>query len=73
MCADPQMRNAFEILSLRQVAQHQDLQHVSMVLLHRVEMLVLIEFVETHKIPIMKKFGWNLDLRKRMAVLPLFA
>ena len=26
---------------------------------------VLIEFVETHKIPIMKKFGWYLDLRKR--------
>lgn len=25
----------------------------------------LIEFVETHKIPILKKFNWNLDLRKR--------
>lgn len=25
----------------------------------------LIEFVETHKIPVMKKFGWYLDLRKR--------
>ncbi len=25
----------------------------------------LIEFVETHKIPIMKKLGWYLDLRKR--------
>jgi catechol 2,3-dioxygenase-like lactoylglutathione lyase family enzyme len=25
----------------------------------------LIEFVETHKIPIMKKFGWYLDIRKR--------
>ena len=25
----------------------------------------LIEFVETHKIPIVKKFGWYLDLRKR--------
>ncbi len=25
----------------------------------------LIEFVETHKIPIMKKIGWYLDLRKR--------
>ena len=25
----------------------------------------LIEFVETHKIPILKKFGWYLDLRKR--------
>ena len=24
-----------------------------------------IEFVETHKIPILKKFGWYLDLRKR--------
>ena len=27
----------------------------------------LIEFVETHKIPIMKKIGWYLDLRKRDA------
>ncbi|MFT5511711.1 MAG: catechol 2,3-dioxygenase-like lactoylglutathione lyase family enzyme [Bacteroidia bacterium] len=26
---------------------------------------VLIEFVETHKIPIMKKLGWYLDLTKR--------
>jgi hypothetical protein len=25
----------------------------------------LIEFVETHKIPIFKKIGWYLDLRKR--------
>jgi catechol 2,3-dioxygenase-like lactoylglutathione lyase family enzyme len=25
----------------------------------------LIEFVETHKVPIMKKFGWYLNLRKR--------
>ncbi len=25
----------------------------------------LIEFVETHKVPIMKKFGWFLDLKKR--------
>jgi catechol 2,3-dioxygenase-like lactoylglutathione lyase family enzyme len=25
----------------------------------------LIEFVETHKIPVMKKFGWYYDLRKR--------
>jgi hypothetical protein len=25
----------------------------------------LIEFVETHKIPILKKLGWYLDLRKR--------
>jgi len=25
----------------------------------------LIEFVETHKIPILKKIGWFLDLRKR--------
>ena len=25
----------------------------------------LIEFVETHKVPIIKKFGWYLDLRKR--------
>ena len=27
----------------------------------------LIEFVETHKIPIMKKFGWYIDIRKRDA------
>ena len=25
----------------------------------------LIEFVETHKIPIVKKIGWYIDLRKR--------
>ncbi len=25
----------------------------------------LIEFVETHKVPVIKKFGWYLDLRKR--------
>jgi len=25
----------------------------------------LIEFVETHKVPVMKKFGWYLDLRNR--------
>ena len=25
----------------------------------------LIEFVETHRVPIMKKFGWYLDLKKR--------
>lgn len=25
----------------------------------------LVEFVETHKVPILKKFGWYLDLRKR--------
>ena len=25
----------------------------------------LIEFVETHKIPVLKKLGWYLDLRKR--------
>ena len=25
----------------------------------------LIEFVETHKLPILKKLGWHLDLRKR--------
>jgi hypothetical protein len=24
-----------------------------------------IEFVETHKLPIIKKLGWNVDLRKR--------
>lgn len=34
----------------------------------------LIEFVETHKVPIMKKMGWFLDLRKRPAEksLPLW-
>lgn len=31
----------------------------------------LIEFVETHKIPIMKKLGWYLDLRKRNPAKPL--
>ncbi len=31
----------------------------------------LIEFVETHKIPIMKKIGWYLDLRKRDPLKPL--
>lgn len=31
----------------------------------------LIEFVETHKIPIMKKFGWYLNLRKRDPEKPL--
>lgn len=31
----------------------------------------LIEFVETHKIPIMKKVGWYLDMRKRNAEKPL--
>ncbi len=31
----------------------------------------LIEFVETHKIPIFKKIGWYLDLRKRDALKPL--
>lgn len=31
----------------------------------------LIEFVETKKIPILKKFGWYLDLRKRDALKPL--
>lgn len=28
----------------------------------------LIEFVETHKLPIIKKIGWNLNLRKRKAI-----
>ena len=32
---------------------------------------VLIEFVETHKIPILKKFGWNLNLQKRKEYKPL--
>lgn len=34
----------------------------------------LIEFVETHKVPILKKLGWYLDLRKRnpLKALPQF-
>ncbi len=31
----------------------------------------LIEFVETHKVPILKKLGWYLDLRKRNPHKPL--
>lgn len=31
----------------------------------------LIEFVETHKVPILRKFGWYLDLRKRNPHKPL--
>ena len=31
----------------------------------------LIELVETHKIPIMKKYGWYLDLTKRKKNVPL--
>lgn len=31
----------------------------------------LIEFVETHKIPILKKIGWYLNLRKRPPTKPL--
>jgi hypothetical protein len=31
----------------------------------------LIEFVETHRIPIAKKIGWYLDLRKRNPKKPL--
>ncbi len=31
----------------------------------------LIEFVETHKVPILKKIGWYLDLRKRDPQKPL--
>jgi catechol 2,3-dioxygenase-like lactoylglutathione lyase family enzyme len=31
----------------------------------------LIEFVETHKVPIFKKLGWYLDLRKRKSIRPL--
>ena len=31
----------------------------------------LIEFVETHKIPIMKNYGWYLDLQKRSPEKPL--
>lgn len=31
----------------------------------------LIEYVETHKVPILKKIGWYLDLRKRDQIKPL--
>ncbi len=31
----------------------------------------LLEFVETHKLPVVKKLKWNLDLRKRDARKPL--
>jgi len=31
----------------------------------------LIEFVETHKLPVLKKLGWYLDLKKRPAEKPL--
>ncbi len=31
----------------------------------------LIELVETHKVPMLKKFGWHLDLRKRKNNNPL--
>jgi catechol 2,3-dioxygenase-like lactoylglutathione lyase family enzyme len=31
----------------------------------------LIEFVETHKVPILKKIGWYMDLRKRNPEKPL--
>ncbi|NQW28842.1 MAG: VOC family protein [Flammeovirgaceae bacterium] len=31
----------------------------------------LIEFVETHKVPILKKIGWNLNLKSRSASKPL--
>ena len=31
----------------------------------------LIEFVETHKIPILKKIGWYLNLRNRKRESPL--
>ncbi len=31
----------------------------------------LIEYVETHKVPILKKMGWYLDLRKRKDFKPL--
>jgi catechol 2,3-dioxygenase-like lactoylglutathione lyase family enzyme len=32
---------------------------------------ILIEFVESHKLPVVKKLGWNLDLRKRNSYKPL--
>ena len=31
----------------------------------------LLEFVETHKVPILKKIGWYIDLRKRKTQKPL--
>ena len=31
----------------------------------------LIELVETHKIPVIKKFNWHIDLRKRKQQKPL--
>ncbi len=31
----------------------------------------LIEFVETHKVPVIKKFGWYINLRKRKPEKPL--
>jgi hypothetical protein len=31
----------------------------------------LIEFVETHRVPILAKLGWYLDLRKRKIGKPL--
>ncbi|MEQ9415318.1 MAG: VOC family protein, partial [Cyclobacteriaceae bacterium] len=31
----------------------------------------LIEFVETHKIPIMEKWGWFLNVKKRNPTKPL--
>jgi hypothetical protein len=32
---------------------------------------ILIELVETHKVPILKKIGWFMDLRKRDQEKPL--
>jgi hypothetical protein len=31
----------------------------------------LIEFVETHKLPILKKLGWFMDMKKRKPGKPL--
>ena len=31
----------------------------------------LIEFVETHRVPIFKKIGWYMDIRKRDPSKPL--
>ncbi|MSP70157.1 MAG: VOC family protein, partial [Bacteroidetes bacterium] len=31
----------------------------------------LIEFVETHKVPVLKKIGWYLNLKSRKAEKPL--
>jgi hypothetical protein len=37
----------------------------------KILMVLLIELVETHKVPILKKIGWFMDLRKRDQEKPL--